>query len=87
MRFHVTPIYGNGWTNGVHTVKTPEPFQVLGARSQDAIIGTIEKSDQFDGAQFRAMPRHVEQTDYFNCELLLSDGQRLAGYCMIGPKE
>lgn len=86
MRFDVTPVYGNGWTNGVHIIETPAPFRVVGTRSEDAVVGTIEKSDQLDGAEFRATPRHVKQYDHFNCELSLPGGQQLAGYCVIAPR-
>ena len=83
MRFHVTPIYGNGWTDGADTIFTPDSFDVQGEQSGDCLVGTVESSNALDGAQFRATPRHTTSDGVYNCELALPDRQSLNGYCLI----
>jgi len=83
MHFRVTPIYGNGWTDSVRSIATPSAFKVRGELLHHCVNGKIETSGPFHGARFEGVPRHAEPDGIYSCQLSVSGGQQLNGYCLI----
>jgi len=92
MKCEITPIYGNGWTNGFHTIETPSPFCLVNFKSESTEIvnGNIESDDlDLNGAKFQASLRALGGSTY-NCQININsykeehtkDG-KLHGYCYI----
>ena len=83
MYIRAIPIYGNGWTDGLATVDEPEPFDVeLATDDNSDFAGQIVSlGHAFYGHGFQASRRHVEHDDCYNCQILLSNGIILQGYC------
>jgi hypothetical protein len=94
---HVTPIYGNGWTDGVATIDEPLPFQIVPDKISDAgkVSGVVvSRGHALFGCHFEASLRFDGDNSHYNCRLhpdaaMFSGlpGPDLQGYCMISTLE
>jgi hypothetical protein len=78
----VRPMYGNGWTDGVHTIETPRPFVVVLSRDGDLVIGRVGPEHEFAGWNCELTPRHARWDGCVNVELAGPNG-RVHGYAEV----
>jgi hypothetical protein len=91
MIIKVTPIYGNGWTDGVVTVDEPLPFEIDGSQTSEGKIDgiVVTAGHPLLGQDFGASPRWVGDNLTFNCRIgpvrnaSPADEKALHGYCLI----
>lgn len=85
MLFHILPIYGNGWSDGIYTIEEPPPFYVDVEEISDGnFVGHINSSDpDFNGCRFTASLRYANEDITFNCQILRGANVLLEGYCMF----
>lgn len=95
MKLSITPIYGNGWTDGDTTVDEPKPFTIEASQfSREAVIGkVITEQHALYGNTFQGKRRYCDDNLVFNCNIFpesvenVDTGQPiLKGYCIIELK-
>ena len=88
----VTPIYGNGWTDGSMTIDEPSTFQVEAEpdyRFGDIVRGTVVTQNHIlFGYKFSAAPRHNENDGAYTCTLskpntVGDEHNTFSGYCIV----
>jgi hypothetical protein len=82
----ITPIYGNGWTDGERTIREPEPFQISLEDKRDKTFRgrVISKGHVYDGYNLEASRAFTNDDSVFNCTLKADGGETIYGYCRIG---
>lgn len=81
----VTPVYGNGWTDGSATVDEPSPFKVeIDENENGDFTGQIVSNEHaLAGYHFKASRRHTEADSLYNCRVSSNKGLVLQGYCKL----
>lgn len=81
----LTPIYGNGWTDGERTIQEPPPFEIsIEEQTERKLRGKIvSKGHPYEGRSLSATRSFSNDNSVFSCTIMSASGVVVYGYCKV----